>query len=522
MKLLYISSIFHQKSFGEVSQKILKMLFKYSDWDIHLFDIGHTREHANMKMNIFLNVKSIHFIPNYNLQTRNEFSDNYIQGVFHLRKYILKVNPDVIMALYNDTIMPKYAKIIDDMKKNSEWSGKYVPYIPIECANISPKSHNFNCDICLTVNEWSANQIRKASSNKYKVAVAPHIVDGFHPISFESRYMYLRKFYNFNFTEKYIIGFVNANQSRKRIDLVIKSFLLFNHDHPNSILVMKTTKKQVTNNLHHTSFDLDSINHPNIFIIDFYLNNEDLNGLYNTFDIMINATDGEGCGLTPLESAMAGVLSLFPNHSSYKCLEEVIPRAMIPTYQVPYNYSRCIHDYTHYAEGKELFSIYYDYQHTEDVSTPSKTYLKIIPNIPTYIISKIPSNINKYGYYQDIDLLLSNISEALEFQILITSDLETIRYTLNWLKNNGIIEYQGENRHRHFIEINSLENDYGEDSPTVGIVNPEVICDKLSYYYNHRAEYQEDLEKLQKYIQDNFSEETAWKAFEFLSDYEKN
>ena len=85
--------------------------------------------------------------------------------------------------------------------------------------------------------------------------------------------------------------------------------------------------------------------------------------IYNTFDIMINPTDGEGFGLTPFEAAMCDTLTILPNNSSYKSLiiNDKIPYYLIPCEYIPNGYARSTEDVYSRMEGKELFCIYYDF-----------------------------------------------------------------------------------------------------------------------------------------------------------------
>ncbi len=69
MKLLYISSILRENSFGEVSQKLIKLMLKKSDWDIYLFHINTTKSHANQEINNFPGIKEIKYVPEISTKT---------------------------------------------------------------------------------------------------------------------------------------------------------------------------------------------------------------------------------------------------------------------------------------------------------------------------------------------------------------------------------------------------------------------------------------------------------------------
>ena len=177
MKLLYISSIFKQNSFGEVSQKLLKMFFKYSDWDIYLYNIGCCEEYIN-KNCLISKCKNIFILPNYTFNNNREFNTLYVSGVLNLKQYILQTNPDIVMLLYNDLNILHHSKIIHSIR--DVWKGKFIPYVPVDYANCTPQMLEFECDSCLTMNEWSVIEINKSTNNSYPVYNCPHIVDEFH------------------------------------------------------------------------------------------------------------------------------------------------------------------------------------------------------------------------------------------------------------------------------------------------------------------------------------------------------
>ena len=504
-------------SFGEVSHKFLKMLFKYSELDIHLYNIGQPEVNADKLMNIFTKAGSIKYIPSYNFSedSDDKFIINYMNGLFHLEKYILEINPDIVIILYDDKTIKDYSDMIKNIKIKHSWTGLFVPYIPLEYKSPPIDIYNLECQGYITVNNWSLKEIKNVIPSQVPIYVVPHIVSDFNKINNKCEKTHISEIYE-KIKNKYIIGFVNRNQSRKRLDLVIESFFLFNENIPDSILILKT---EYTTNQIYKPIDIDSLkNHNNVIIIDNYLNNQDLNALYNMFDIMINATDGEGCGLTPLECALSGTLSIFPNHSAYKQFSKIIPNAMVSAYQVPYQYAHITNQYTTFSQGRTHLCIYYECEHIKELSTPMVSFQSIKSTIPTYILSKNNDLNDKYGFYNNIEQLLSKINYSLELQILITSDLETIRYILHWLTNNGTIKTIFQNRHRKCIKASSLEIDCGINCSTVGIINPQDICNKLLYYYTHKNEYNSDLEKLQEYIIENFSEKYVWNCFKTAID----
>ena len=52
-----------------------------------------------------------------------------------------------------------------------------------------------------------------------------------------------------------------------------------------------------------------------------------------------------------------------------------------------------------------------------------------------------------------------------------------------------------------------------EDSPYVGIINPEDICSRLIYYQSHKSEYDEDLFKITKIYYRQFFRKSSLELF---------
>ena len=121
----------------------------------------------------------------------------------------------------------------------------------------------------------------------------------------------------FEFDKKwFIVGNVNRNQSRKRLDLTIKAFADFAKDKPNARLLLHDPLKTPE------GWDIQQLAEEYYKIGDkVLLSNETLpikklNQLYNTVDVMVNTGGGEGWGLTASESACAKVGQIVPNWSA--------------------------------------------------------------------------------------------------------------------------------------------------------------------------------------------------------------
>jgi glycosyltransferase involved in cell wall biosynthesis len=530
MKLLYISSILRTNSFGEVSQKLIKLLLKSTDWDIYLFHINTTKTYAKQEMNNFPGIKDIKYVPDYKKQRNKDhknFSNIYTNGIFHLRKYVLEINPDVIITLHNDKQTWMYSKILNDMR--DVWKGKFMPYIPMDFTH-SIRSYlhkGFNVDALLTMNEWSKQQVETHSEITAPIYSIPHIVEDFYPINVESKQKLKDRLYKEN-AHRYIVGCVNANNGRKRLDFVIEAFKRFHKQCPNSMLVLKTTKEDAPggNIQSHRLSDLrEKIKGYPIAMLAEYLKISEVQDLYRSFDIMINATDGEGFGLTPFEGGLAGVLSILPNNSSFSSLVEngVVPDYLLPCRTMPSSYVRSHLDILPILSGRVLHSVYYDTMHYQDEKRTSSTFFPTVFGITTYVFSTLsdpPTTVGINSNTFSVTKVFSKMEDLvkadwndLQIQVLITSDIATVRAYTSWMLIYKDFQWPGRLRWRQMVPYQSMNEYVGYDGPMVGLIEIQDLCDKMIFYKNNPEKYEKDLQQFQNFIRTNFSEK---KVFESL------
>lgn len=122
----------------------------------------------------------------------------------------------------------------------------------------------------------------------------------------------------------FFIGNVNRNQSRKRLDLTIRAFAKFAATRPDARLIIHAVASDGQ------GWDLDQLSKyygcrdKVIFTHNIFDNAtatvEQLNRLYNTFDVQINTGGGEGWGLTAFEGAACRIPQIVPDWS---CTKEI-------------------------------------------------------------------------------------------------------------------------------------------------------------------------------------------------------
>jgi glycosyltransferase involved in cell wall biosynthesis len=120
----------------------------------------------------------------------------------------------------------------------------------------------------------------------------------------------------FNLTNKQIFLNINRNSNRKRFDLTIQAFKLYHDRHPNSHLLIATSKEGFYNLpqlVHHEKLPTSAIT-----VVNTPLTDDEVNLLYNIADYGINTANGEGYGLSTLEHASLGKPQIVLNLGAFR------------------------------------------------------------------------------------------------------------------------------------------------------------------------------------------------------------
>ncbi len=122
--------------------------------------------------------------------------------------------------------------------------------------------------------------------------------------------------------DKFIVGTVARNQSRKMMDRTIKAFALFCRDKPDAILLMHTDPTDMA-----ASYDLRELitrfklNNRIIFTGATFFNpftNEKMVDVYNLMDVFFLSTSGEGFGIPIIEAMSCGVPQVATDYTTSK------------------------------------------------------------------------------------------------------------------------------------------------------------------------------------------------------------
>jgi glycosyltransferase involved in cell wall biosynthesis len=191
-------------------------------------------------------------------------------------------------------------------------------------------------DVLATYTEYGRENVLRLNPNlKSKLRVVPHgnNMENFYPLPSEEAKAFRKEYFGEN-SEKFIIGSVNRNQSRKDIPTTIFGFMEYWEVHnKNSFLYLHMNPKDPM------GWDLRTIlkQTPLKEGVDYMFPSEEdynkgadiskLNKIYNCFDVFLSTATGEGWGLTITEAMACKIPLIVPNHTSISELTKEGERA---------------------------------------------------------------------------------------------------------------------------------------------------------------------------------------------------
>lgn len=434
-KLLWISRLGYNCSYSYVSMSLLKEINKIYDTYVFCTGIVHSDEkHNEISTQLGIKKDKIFVISekllNSNCPEDHEYFNNYFCGMYHLSDIINKTRPDLIVSLDDNISMYRQWKIISNTKY--DWNFEFIPYFSIDCANfgenfIYPKVKNI-----ITTTNFGKRELSSIFPIG-NIHVLPHIVDEntFYPIN--ERIKLRQKWLNIGNDSIFVIGAINANNSRKRWDILLHSFGYFASMHTDVFLLIKipySSPKKLFGLSLCEEYDFASLineillkynlDKSIIKLIEGNISDLDLNELYNCCDVGLTTTSGEGWGLIPCEMSLCKIPQIIPKWSSFL---EIFPESngFIEVKKLPVFIGRYLNklpeNFYH-----EFVPIVKSYQFHES----ENKYLDIImvtEEIPTVCISP-----------NGMDEGLGNLLYPFAKSMNIIAHFKTISYTITFLQ----------------------------------------------------------------------------------------
>jgi len=258
--------------------------------------------------------------------------DDYGRHVF--LKTVHSGNYDVVFIMQDIGVMQvcieHLQKIINGKKANRNKLFKTMFYFPVDVQLLPQLTNGLGFfDFLATYTEYGRNEVLALRPElKNKIEVIPHGNNNknFYPLP-KIEIREFRKEYFGNNADKFIVGCVNRNQSRKDIPTTILGFLeykmnynddcfLYLHMNPNDPMGWKL----------HQILEQTPLKEG----IDFMFPSEDdynkgasvekLNKIINCFDVFLTTATGGGWELTVTEAMSCKVPTIIPKHTSFLTL----------------------------------------------------------------------------------------------------------------------------------------------------------------------------------------------------------
>jgi glycosyltransferase involved in cell wall biosynthesis len=229
-------------------------------------------------------------------------------------------------------LVPHLKKILEDKKTAKRKLFKSIFYFPVDFAltpNLAVGMEFF--DQLATFTEYGRKMVLNLKPElKHKIRVIPHgnNMKNYFPIESKEEVSTFRKNFFGDNADKFIVGCINRNQSRKDIPTTIFGFMEYWETHDkNAFLYLHMDPKDPM------GWDLRTIlkQTPLKEGIDYMFppetengykgtSVEDMNKIYNSLDVFLTTATGGGWELTVTEAMACKVPTIVPRHTSFQIL----------------------------------------------------------------------------------------------------------------------------------------------------------------------------------------------------------
>ncbi len=248
-----------------------------------------------------------------------------LYGIKRLQNLLDIEGPDVVLILNDIWIIDNYLEVIKNIYKNKS-RPKVVLYFPVDAEDHDPSWYK-NLDVvdkAFVYTEFGRQVAEKACPN-FKFEIIPHGVDDrtFFKIDGEidtvRKTLFPDKHHIYN-KDTFIFFNGNRNQPRKKIDITLRAFKEFSVGKPENVYIylhMGVLDAHVNVLQMVYGLDLDArliISSTRTGIQT--VTDEHLNRIYNSCNVGLNTSVGEGWGLVNNEHAATGAPQIVPDHSA--------------------------------------------------------------------------------------------------------------------------------------------------------------------------------------------------------------
>jgi len=295
MKVLWIGDAVVQSGFSVVTHNICKRL--QDKCEVVVFGVrydGRTRHHC--KYHIYPGLAPGDM---YNF----EFAGNVV----------LWENPDIIIIFNDLHIIRKYIEWIQSVTRNYDTKARVIPLFPVNLLPLNKSDvlalTELGVDTVLTYTDYSKNKVTEINPNL-------NIVSIYHGVDRGTYYSIPNAKQEMGLKNYFVVGNVNSNTYRKRLDLFLEGFAKFARGKPDVRCLIHANNKDISYDLPTLASDLGIAD--KVIISSGNLTPDKVNVLYNIMDVNTNTSLGEGFGLSLVEGAACGTPILCANHGNLR------------------------------------------------------------------------------------------------------------------------------------------------------------------------------------------------------------
>jgi len=289
LKILWVGDAVITSGFSVVTHNICNLLSKKCDLEV--FGVG------------------------YDHRIKNEYPYHIYAGLNGLDIYsceyaaevIRKSEPDVIIIFNDDAVVANYLSLL------SNCPSRVIPMFPVNMLPVSKErmlgfsNAIYGVTDILTYTEFAKKEILKINPN-LKVHSVYHGVDKSNFFHVDDAKMKV------GLKNQVVVGTVNTNTPRKRLDLFLRGFAKFASGKDDARCLIHAASADETFKLKVIAQDYGILD--KTILSNTHKSFKDINILYNMMDVNVNTSVGEGFGLSLVEGAACGVPVLCPKHGN--------------------------------------------------------------------------------------------------------------------------------------------------------------------------------------------------------------
>lgn len=349
IKVFWISDAVAATGFARVAHSILDELAKMDLFDIHVLGINYFGDpHTH----------------NYGIYPASALG-SHVLGFQRVQPLIEYLKPDVVFLLNDIWVTPEYFRCIPE-------SVPIVTYSPVDARSLNKvwlKEFYERVAIMCVYTQFAHDVVVK-SYPLLNPTIVPHGVDStlFYPVDMLEARGALKNVEG----DEWIVLNANRNQPRKKIDSTLRAFAEFAADKPKNVkLYLHMALADAGWNIQEMwerlgLLDRIIITHPT-YGPQNPVSNEMLNAIYNSCDVGINTSMGEGWGLPNFEHAATGHVQIIPNSSACAELFAGGRGLLIDVFEQPSTHTGGVNtDGAVVVEKSAVAQMQYAYEHPEE------------------------------------------------------------------------------------------------------------------------------------------------------------